>query len=195
MLEQYKADQKEIDNYLVYNCQLKEIIASQVQEMHLLSDDIDKIESTGLQIMPFMQKMIDGLAQFVASDYPFLPEERRMRIAHLNANMKRANLSIAAKYRQILEAYQIEIDYGNTLEAYEGDLDDKKVIFLKIGRIGLYHLSLDKQHCAAWDQEQKQWQILEDIDYKISIAKAIKIAKKQRAPDLVFAAVASAKGR
>jgi hypothetical protein len=195
MLGEYKTVQKEIDNYRVYNGQLKEIVASQMAELRLLETDIDKIEATGLAIMPFMQQMIDGLAQFIASDYPFLPEERRTRIERLNANMKRADLSIAAKYRQILEAYQIEIDYGNTLEAYEGDLDPKKVVFLKIGRIGLYYLSLDKEQCAAWDPAQQSWQPLEDMDYKLSIAKAIKIAKKQRAPELFFAAVAPARER
>ncbi len=195
MLGEYKAAQKEIDNYLVYNGQLKEIVDSQMEEMRLLEGDIDKIEATGLQIMPFMQKMIDGLARFITSDYPFLPAERKERIERLNANMKRADLSIAAKYRQILEAYQIEIDYGNTLEAYEGNLEDRKVNFLKIGRIGLYYLRLDKEKCGAWDPVKKQWQELNDIDYTVSIDKAIRIAKKQRSPDLFFAAVASAKER
>jgi hypothetical protein len=142
-----------------------------------------------------MQQMIDGLAQFIASDYPFLPEERSQRLERLNANMKRADLSIAAKYRQILEAYQIEIDYGNTLEAYEGVIEDKRVNFLKVGRIGLYYLSMDKAQCAAWDPGQGQWRPLDDMDYKVSIAKAIKVAKKQRAPDLFFAAVAPARER
>jgi hypothetical protein len=195
MLGEYKTTRKEIDNYRIYNGQLEEIVASQADELKLLENDIDKIEATGLEIMPLMQRMIDGLAQFIASDYPFLPEERSDRIARLNASMKRADLSIAAKYRQILEAYQIEIDYGNTLEAYEGDLDPKKVVFLKIGRIGLYYLSLDKEQCAAWDPAQQSWQPLEDMDYKLSIAKAIKIAKKQRAPELFFAAVAPARER
>ena len=195
MLNEYKTTHKEIDNYRVYNDQLRELVASQLEEIRMVGSDIDKIEATGLEIMPFMQEMIDGLGQFIASDYPFLAEERRKRLETLNANMKRADVSIAAKFRQILEAYQIEIDYGNTLEVYEDNLEDKKVVFLKVGRIGLYYLSLDKQHCGAWDAQRRQWQPLEDTDYKISISKAIKIAKKQRAPDLFFAAVPPARTR
>ncbi|PID41048.1 MAG: hypothetical protein CR984_00035, partial [Proteobacteria bacterium] len=195
MLGEYKTAQKEIDNYRVYNGQLQAIVDSQMEEMRQLTEDIDKIEATGLRIMPFMQQMIDGLSHFIDSDYPFLPEERQKRIDRLNADMKRADLSIAAKYRQILEAYQIEIDYGNTLEAYQGNLEGRKVMFLKIGRIGLYYLSLDKQRCAAWDPTRKQWRALTDVDYKRSIDKAIKIAKKQRPPDLFFAAVAPAEER
>jgi chorismate mutase len=195
LLSEYKALHKEIANYRIYNRQLREIVASQTEEMHLLTEEIEKIEATDIQIMPFMQQMIDGLAQFIASDAPFLPAERRMRIERLNANMKRADIGIASKFRQILEAYQVEIDYGNTMEAYEGDLEDRKVVFLKIGRVGFYYLSLDKQRCAAWDSAQRKWHLLEDMDYTLSIAKAIKIAKKQRAPDLFFAAVPRAEAR
>jgi hypothetical protein len=163
--------------------------------MQLLIDDIDEIASTGWRIMPFMEELINGLSKFIGSDYPFLPEERRTRIEQLNAVMKRADVSIAAKYRQILEAYQIEIDYGNTMEAYEGDLDGRKVVFLKIGRIGLYYLSLDHQHCGAWDMANGQWRNLDDIDYRLAITKAIRIAKKQRSPELFITAVAPAEER
>jgi hypothetical protein len=195
MLSEYKTVLKELDNYQIYNGQLGEIVSSQEGEMRRISCDIDKIESTGLHILPFMQEMIDGLERFIASDYPFLPEERRQRIVHLNASMKRADVSTAAKFRQILEAYQIEIDYGNTLEAYEGHLEGRRVEFLKIGRIGFYYLSLDRKECGAWDAAQHRWQALDDIDYTIYIAKAIQIAKKQQAPDLIFAAVPPAKDR
>ncbi len=195
MFQQYKTLKKEINNYQVYNRQLTDIIDSQNQEIENLRKDIAQIESTSIQIMPFMEKMIGGLESFVASDFPFLPEERSTRLQQLKDNMKRADLSNAAKYRQILEAYQIEIDYGKTIESYEGHVDNRKVHFLRIGRIGLYYLSLDKSYCAAWHPTKQQWQTLEDTDYKLSIAKAIKIAKKQRAPDFFFAAVGPAGGR
>ena len=150
MLAKYKTTAREIDNYLVYNRQLGDIVASQEDELRILQDDMAKVAAVKRQIMPFMQQMIDGLAGFIGSDLPFLPKERNTRIDTLNQNLKRSDLTLAAKFRQILEAYQIEIDYGNTIEAYEGDVADKKVDFLKIGRIGLYYLSPDKKTCAAW---------------------------------------------
>ena len=36
--------------------------------------------------------------------------------------MGRADVTISEKYRRILEAYQVEMDYGRTIEAYEGEL-------------------------------------------------------------------------
>ena len=36
--------------------------------------------------------------------------------------MTRADVTISEKYRRIVEAYQVEMDYGRTIEAYEGKL-------------------------------------------------------------------------
>jgi len=195
MFEQYKTAKKEIENYLVYNRQLSDIVTSQNEEIQTLQNSIDGIEETGQKIMPFMEKMIVSLESFIASDYPFLQDERSKRIESLKSNMKRADLSIAAKYRQILEAYQIEIDYGNTIESYDGEIEGKKVTFLKVGRIGLYYLSFDKTASLAWSHKNSRWHHLHQNDYKLSIAKAIEIAKKQKSPDLFFAAIAPARSR
>lgn len=192
MFDQYKSVQAEIENLEVYNRQLSDIVTSQEDEKDVLNKSINGIEKTAQGIMPFMEKMIGALETFIASDYPFLPQEREARIQRLRDSMKRADISVAAKYRQILESYQIELDYGNTIEAYDGEVDGKKVTFFKLGRVGLYQLSFDKTSVKAWNIEKGQWQVLDDMDYKISIVNAIKIAKKQKSPDLFFAAIQSA---
>lgn len=195
MFDEYKGLQSEIENYRVYNAQLNDIVGSQNQEKDTLQKSISGIEATSQQILPFMAKMIDSLESFIVSDYPFLAVERANRISSLKNNMKRADISVAAKYRQILESYQIELDYGNTIKSYDGNIDGKRVSFLKLGRVGLYYLSFDKTACWAWNLTDSQWQELSDNDYKHSIAKAIKIAKRQKSPDLFFAAIQPAESR
>ncbi len=195
MLDEYNLLGNEIENYRIYNAQLQDIVNSQKEEMTVLEKDIDQLDATSEQIMPFMQRMIDGLETFVASDLPFLPEERQERLARLKANMKRADISVAAKFRQILEAYQVENDYGKTIEAYAGEQDGKQVTFLKVGRIGLYYLSLDRSVCAVWQPDADGFVILEDMAFNRSIMKAIRIAEKQSAPELFFAAVPPAEVR
>jgi hypothetical protein len=195
MFDKHKGLQSEIETFLVYNRQLSEIVSSQDQEKATFERSIKGIEVTSQKIMPFMERMINSLDTFVSSDYPFLLEERHARIDSLKANMKRADISVAAKYRQILESFQIEIDYGNTIESYDGEIDAKKVSFLKLGRVGLYYMTFDKSAFGAWNIKQSKWQALEDSDFKISIANAIKMAKKQKSPDLFFAAIQTAEDR
>ena len=68
-----------------------------------------------------MLKMIEVMSLFVELDLPFLPEERQTRIIQLQTLMERADVTLAEKYRRILEAYQVETEYGRTIEAYKGD--------------------------------------------------------------------------
>lgn len=194
LYDEYRVIQNEIKNYKIYNGQLRDIVNSQNQELSILENSIQGLEKTSKEIMPFMAKMINTLEEFIISDYPFLADERKSRIEALKNNMKRADISIAAKYRQILEAYQIEMDYGNTIETYPGTLNEKKVTYLKIGRIGFYYQSFDKNSFYAWHQNSKGWVKLSD-DYAPPLKKAIKIAKKQKSPELFFAAIAPAKDK
>ena len=49
-----------------------------------------------------------GLETFVELDVPFHMEERMQRIEFLRNNLDRSDVSIAEKFRQVLEAYKIE---------------------------------------------------------------------------------------
>ena len=83
-----------------------------------------------------MLKMIDALDQFVELDMPFLLEERRQRVAFLRTLLERSDVTVAEKFRRLLEAYEIENDYGRTIESYKGSLDvdgaSREVDFLRI---------------------------------------------------------------
>ena len=74
--------------------------------------------------------------------------------------MSRADVTISEKYRRILEAYQVELDYGRTLEAYEGKLgsgdDARTVQFLRVGRVALLYQTLDGKETGYWDARQEE---------------------------------------
>lgn len=185
MVDQYSTALREIESYDIYNKQLKAIVRSQGDDLVSLQQQIIEIEVTAQQIMPMMQRMIDTLKQFVEQDIPFLPDERAERLIRLEETMKRADITVAEKYRKILEAYQIEIEYGRTLEAYRALLRDKNVNFLKIGRVAFFYETLDAQSYGVWHPKQKTWQPVEDREVKKSIATGIKIARKQHSPELL----------
>ena len=81
--------------------------------------------------------------------------------------MPRADVTISEKYRLILEAYQIELDYGRTLEAYEGRLgtgaDARTVEFARLGRVSLMYRTLDGSETGYWDADQKDWVVDDEL--------------------------------
>lgn len=185
MYEEYKKYLSWLNTQKRYNSQLRELIISQKDEENILKNDIQKIEHTHKNIVPLMQKMIATLEQLIALDIPFLLNEREKRVAKLKANLKRADISVSDKYRQVLEAYQIENDYATTIESYKAKYQNHIVEFLRVGRVGLYYQSLDFKSSGMWDKRTKKFIKLDD-SYNSQILKAIKISKKQLTPDLLI---------
>ncbi len=187
--DQFKAVLKEIDGLKVYNTLLGLQVDNQVSKMQDLRDSIDQVEVINRQIVPIMTQMIEGLEQFVELDVPFLLEERQDRVAHLKDLMERDDVTVAEKFRKVTEAYQIENDYGRTIEAYKDtvsiDGGTREVDFLRVGRIALIYQSQDGQVSGAWDQSAGKWEALGN-ESKSQIKFGLQIAMKQKAPDLVL---------
>jgi hypothetical protein len=183
MLAEYRQATAEMTGLKAYNDQLATQVKSQQEELTTMSRQISEIETTSREALPMMQKMVGTLAQFVKLDTPFLPEERANRIAVLEDMMTRADVSVSEKYRRIVEAYQIEIEYGRTIEAYQGKVGDKTVDFLRAGRVALMYQTLDGSETGYWDADAKTWK--SDNSYVDAIKAGLKVAKKQAAPDFI----------
>ena len=192
-LQQFKALNKEIEGLNVYNAQLQKQINFQNQEMADLNAAIDEVSVIERQITPLMMNMIDGLEQFVTLDVPFLPEERNQRVTDLRAMMDRADVAPSEKFRRVMEAFQVEMDYGRTLEAYQGlhviDGQERDVDFLRLGRTALIFQTRDAARQGVWNKQTRQWEEL-DSSYRPQITKGLRMAKKQLAPDLLMLPVA-----
>ncbi len=188
LLQEYRLSLKKIYNTRKYNEQLREFIKNQKKEMISLRKQIEQVKDTRKDILPLMLRMLDSLEQFINLDTPFLLEKRKERIAKLKEIMKRSDISVSEKYRRLLSAYEIENEYGRTISAYKGKQEIKgkelTVDFLRVGRIALIYQNLNKKHLAYWDNTEKSWKKL-SRSYKSSISKALAIAKKQLAPDLL----------
>ncbi len=188
----YRAALKQLSALREYNAQLEKLIDGQKKEMVSIRQQIDDVTNVDRTIMPLMFRMIDALDQFVKLDVPFLSDERRARVANLRALMDRSDANPAEKYRKILEAYEIENEYGRTIEAYEGEMDingeTRTVSFLRVGRVALVYQTLDGEESGAWDQAQGQFVDL-DGDFDSELRSALRIAKQQAAPDLLVVPV------
>jgi hypothetical protein len=183
----YRQMLAETQSLKAYNDQMSAQVASQQAQLSDMTRQLDEIATTSREVLPLMQKMLDTLARYVALDVPFLPDERKNRIANLESIMARADVSTSEKYRRIVEAYQIEMEYGRTIEAYQGKVDDKTVELLRVGRVALMYQTLDGKETGYWDVDAKQW--VDDDSYHEAMVKALKVAKKQAAPDFIEAAI------
>lgn len=158
LLSEYKTVLKEVEGLKVYNRQLEKQISNQEEEMSQLAVSIDEVTVIERQITPLMLRMIDGLEQFVELDVPFLIGERRARIERLRETMDRADVLVSEKFSQVFRAFQIENDYGRTMETYSSSIEiagvDRNVDILKVGRIALVYQTPDGEETGVYNVEE-----------------------------------------
>ncbi|UTW49912.1 DUF3450 domain-containing protein [Bacterioplanoides sp. SCSIO 12839] len=184
LLNEYRQLKAETDQLRLYNEQMSRIVANQEQELSSLDRQISEIERTEQGVLPLMLRMLDNLESFVELDTPFLPNERESRVALLKDMMSRADVTTSEKFRRVLEAYQVEVDYGRNIEAYRGQLNNVAYDFLRIGRVALYRLSNDGTEAWIWDRNTRDWNTL-DAAYQQDLRKALKVAQQTAAPELL----------
>jgi septal ring factor EnvC (AmiA/AmiB activator) len=174
-----------------YNRLLEEQVRSQEAEVASIDRQLVEIETTTRQVQPLMQEMVNTIDQFVKLDIPFLLEERTARVENLKRIMDRADVTLAEKYRQILDAYQRELEYGRTVEAYEGRLgagaDARTVEFARLGRVTLLYRTLDGQETGYWDAQKKEW--VQDSSLSDAVEEALRRAKEDGPPELLIVPV------
>jgi hypothetical protein len=196
LLSDYKTVTKVVDGLLVYNGLLQRQVDNQEAEKVALAESIDNVALIERQIVPMMTRMIDSLEVFIRLDTPFLMKERTERVDRLRGMMERSDVTAAEKFRRVIEAYQIENDYGRTIEAYRGSVDingtPQEVDFLRIGRVSLTYQSVGGGHTGAWDNDAGAYVELPPEKYKTQVAHGLRVARKQVAPDLLVVPVSAA---
>lgn len=194
MAEAYRRILNRIGTERARNEQIRRRIAGQERQLASTGRQLENLRHIREGLTPLMVRMVDVLEQFVALDLPFLLVERVDRIARLRRIMDDPDTGMPEKYRRIAEAYQIELDYGRTMEAYQGILQDNgrsiPAEFLRIGRVSLYYLTPDGNHAGRWDKEENRWRPL-SRDFISTLARGIRVARNQVPPDLLSLPVPS----
>jgi len=193
--DQYRAINKEIDGLKVYNRLMTAQTNGQKATLEDISISVDQVDVINRQIFPLMERMIDALEQSIALDIPFLMGERSKRIADLKDIMERSDVSVAEKFRKVMEAYQIENDYGSSNEYYVQSLEIggsvREYNMLRIGRVGLYFQSDDTSVTGWWNAELGAYEELGN-QHRNEVRKGIRIARQLIAPELVLVPVPAA---
>lgn len=189
LLSDFKTVMKQVDGLVVYNDRLQRQIENQLQRIGNIEESIEQVVIVQRQMTPLVIRMIDGLEQFIELDVPFNKAERMQRVAFLRSNLDRADVSVAEKFRQVLEAYNIELQYGRGIQTYRDTIDvggaPRDVDFLRIGRVALVYQSTDGAVSGAWDKSSGSWVDLPAGEYNAAIRKGIRIANKQATIELL----------
>ncbi|MCE0492509.1 DUF3450 domain-containing protein [Vibrio salinus] len=183
---------EELRNLTIYKKHLKGLITNQADEIESLDHQISSIKETRQGIVPLMYNMLDELQTLIENDKPIKYKQRIKRIQELRSLMTQADVSEAEKYRQILEAYQIEFQYGNKMATYRSEISLKgnhphKLLadIFYLGRAVFVARSIDKSKFWTWDQHQQQW-IDGNSKYLEKINQAYELANQKIAPTMLL---------
>lgn len=159
--EEYQVLNKEIDGLRLYNELMQARVDDQLRQVAELQASMDSVTVIERQVAPLMVRMIDGLERFIELDVPFRLDERRERVRSLRALLQRSDVTTAEQFRFVMQAWQIENDYGRFPDSYTGELEiggvTREVDFLMLGRVGLYYVTPDNAVAGAWDHRTREW--------------------------------------
>ncbi|MBL4774388.1 MAG: DUF3450 domain-containing protein [Alcanivoracaceae bacterium] len=182
-LVEYRTLLKQVDGLKVYNNQLSIQIESQLSLIEKFEDSTAQVALIERQMLPLIIKMVESLGQFVDLDLPFHEQERAERILFLEENIERSDVDISEKFRQVLEVYQIENEYGRKIDSYSQiitiDGQEHDVNILRVGRVAMVAQTKDTKLSAVFDSASKKWLVLDNGVYRNSVKNGIKMANKQ----------------
>ncbi len=194
-LIQYRSLLKQIEGLEAYNKQLSTQVASQEDLIQRFDESITQVALIERQMSPLVTKMADSLEKFVALDLPFHTAERQERLAFIQDSLVAADVDVAEKFRQVIEAYQIENEYGRKIDSYQEIINlngtDHEVDVLRVGRIVMVSQTKDTRTSARWNNDNKTWEILDNVTYRNAIRQGIKMAKKQASINILTLPIAA----
>lgn len=181
-----------------YNRYMQALVADQQNELGKLTSQLAAVEQTRQGLIPLMLQMQADLEQLVQDDIPLRKEDRLARVERLKLALTRADVSEAEKFRQLLQAYQIEAEYGSRMDAYPAQLEldgtERRVDVLALGRVSLLAMTADRSQAWRWSAERKQWLAL-GSEWLSPIADALDMAADKKVPQLLHVPLSVARSQ
>jgi hypothetical protein len=187
LLEEYRSVVRETEALTIYNDNLERVVIDQQEELRSINRQLAGLEETNRGVVPLMLEMIEMLGQIVEADIPFRIEERRARVDRLRRMMDQAEVTVAEKYRQVMEAYQGELEFGRSTETYSAGLPDsgQTVDFLRVGRTLLLYQSSDGSLTGWFNPSSRVFEALPER-YRREVREGLAMARNERAPSLLL---------
>jgi hypothetical protein len=188
LLAEYRSVVGETESLKIYNDNLGKVVDDQRNEVVSINRQLAGLEETNRGIVPLMLEMIAALDRVVEADVPFRIEQRRARVGRLHEMMDQAEITASEKYRRVMEAYQGELEFGRTTEAYSDVLPTtgQTVDFLRVGRALLLYQSSDQSVTGWFNPNSRQFEQLENDRFRQQVKDGLAIARNEKAPNLVM---------
>jgi len=189
LINEFKVVSKQVEGLKLYNAQKRIQIQAQLDLMDQYDEQLVQVVVMQRQIPPLAQRMLEGLEKYVNLDTPFHIEERKQRLDLVRASLSNPKVTASEQVRQILEAYNIEAEYGRKLDAYDETivLDGQEVVvnILRVGRLGMFFQTKDERQTGYYDNELSSWEELPG-SYRIQVRDGIRMAQKLAPMDIMM---------
>jgi seryl-tRNA synthetase len=188
LLNEYRSVVRETESLKIYNDNLEKVVSDQRNEVGSINRQLAGLEETNRGVVPLMLEMIAALDRIVEADVPFRIGERRARVQRLRDMMDQAEVTASEKYRRVMEAYQAELEFGRTTEAYSDALPTtgQTVDFLRVGRALLVYQTSDHSVTGWFNPASRQFEELDDDRFRLEVKDGLAIARNEKAPNLVM---------
>jgi hypothetical protein len=188
IVNEWKVVSKQVEGLKLYNAQKRIQIQAQLDLMDKYDEQLVQVVIMQRQIPPLAQRMLEGLEKYISLDTPFHLEERLERVDLVRASLSNPKVTASEQVRQILEAFNIEAEYGRKLDAYEDTvvLDDQEVVvnILRVGRLGMFYQTKDERQTGFWNPDSNSWEELSG-NYRTQIRDGIRMAQKLAPIDML----------
>ena len=190
-IREYRAVLQQKDNIQLFVAQQDIFLQSQKSEIASLKRQLGTVEQIKQGMSPMMLKMAIAIEDEIRNDLPFNIDERLARVDRVKAVLANPDVSPAEQYRQVLNAFKIEVSFGQGIDSYEGAHPTRPgnvVNFLRFGRTSLVYMTKDETEVARYNTESKSWEILNGAD-ALEMRQAIRVSRGEAAPAIVYAPV------
>ncbi len=156
-----------------------------VVELERRLGEADRLEGS---MQDTLMVIFHRLEDSVAAGLPFLPQERRLRLASVGDELVRPDVTSAEKLRRLLEALQVEAGYASSVEVYQDEItvggDKIHADVLRLGRAALFWRTADGDRVGHFDPAAGLWSELPGGD-KRRISLAMEMAERMRTVELI----------
>jgi hypothetical protein len=162
-------------------------LEAKVVDLREKSEEMKRINT---ELLPILDHAMERLTTFVQDDIPFDKTRCLKQAADAARVLNDYDANLLVKTRTLFDAVAREVDVGYSVDVKETEIEidgrSIRVKALKVGRVGLYALTMDGQKAYVWDPGQKQYVPIEggvrEIDEAVQIVEGIRIIELTRLP-------------